>query len=74
VHDVGILGVHTRVLGVLVLCSVARVVLVENVVVVDECIGRAGEKFQDELLDFGVEYALDFRRILEVRAFGFEMR
>jgi len=44
VHKVGIIGVHTRVVAVLVFRAVARVVLVEYVVVVDQRIGRVREE------------------------------
>ena len=74
VHDVGVVGVHARVLVVLVFRAVARIVLVEDVVVVDQCIGRAREELEKELLDLGIEHALDFRRVVEVRALGLEMR
>jgi hypothetical protein len=54
VHKGGVTGVHTRVLVVLVFRSVARVVLVEDVVVVDQCISRVPEELEAELLDLGV--------------------
>jgi hypothetical protein len=57
VHKVGVTGVHTRVLVVLVFRAVARVVLVEDVVVVDQRIGRIREELEEELLDLGVEHA-----------------
>ena len=74
VHEGGVTGVHTRVLVVLVFRAVARVVLVEDVVVVDQRIGRVREELEQELLDLGVEHALHLRRIVEVRALGLEVR
>lgn len=44
-HDVGVLGVHARVFGLLILAAVAGIVLVEDVVVIDQSVGRAGEAF-----------------------------
>ena len=73
-HEVGVIGVHARVLVVLVFRAVARVVLVEDVVVVDQGVGRAREELEEELLDLGVEHALHLRRIVEVRARGLEVR
>jgi hypothetical protein len=43
VHQVGVIGIYTRVVAVLVFGAVARVVLVENVVVIDQRIGRVRE-------------------------------
>ena len=44
VHEAGITGIHTRVLVGLVFRAVARVILVEDVVVVDQRIGRVREE------------------------------
>ena len=74
VHEVDVLGVHSRIPGVLVLGAIALVVLVEHVVVVDERIGRVGEEVHEELLDLGVEDPLDFGRVVEVLALRFEVR
>ena len=74
VNKGGVTGVHTRVLVVLVFRAVARVVLVEDVVVVDQSISRVREELEQELLDLGVEYALHLRRVVEVQALGLEVR
>ena len=73
-HNVGVLGIHAPVLAVLVLFAHARVVLVENVVVIVQCIGRAREEGEEKLLDLGVEHTLHLRRIVEVRARGLDVR
>jgi len=67
-------GVHTRVLVVLVFRAVARIVPVEDVVIVDQRIRAPGKELEEELLDLGVEHALHLRRIVEVRALGLEVR
>ena len=72
-HDVGVPGVDARVLGLLVFRAVALVVLVEDVVVVDERVGRLREEVEQELLDLRVEHALHLRRVVEVRALRLEM-
>ena len=74
VHDVGVVGVYTRVFVVLVFRTVALVVLVKYVVVVHERIRRLREKFQEELLHLRVVHALDFRRVVEVLALGLTVR
>jgi hypothetical protein len=73
-HEVGVIGVHTGVLAVLVFGAVALVVLVEDVVVVDQCVRRVREEIEQQLFDFGVIHPLHFRRIVDVCAFGLEMR
>jgi hypothetical protein len=62
VHQVGVIGVHPRVVAVLVFGAVAPVVLVEDVVVLDQRIGRIREELEQELLDLRVEHALHLRR------------
>ena len=74
VHEVGVGGVHTRVLVVLVLRAVALVVLVKHVVVVHQRIGCVREKLQEELLHLRVEHALHLRRVVEVLALGLAVR
>ena len=74
VHDVGIVGVDARVLLGLVLGAVALVVLVENVVVIHERIGRAREKVQQEPFYLRVVYAFHLRRVVEVPALGLAVR
>ena len=59
-HQRGVAGVHAGVLVGLVFGAVARVVLVEDVVVVDEGVGRIWEKVQQQLLDLRVEHPLHF--------------
>src|SRR5947208_3317914 len=49
VHQVGVIGVHTRVVAVLIFRPVALVVLVENVVVIDQRIGRIREELEEQL-------------------------
>ena len=73
-HEVGVVGVHTGVLVVLVLRAVAIVVLVKHVVVVHERICRVREKLQKELLHLRVEHALHLRRVVEVLALGLAVR
>ena len=74
VDEVGVAAVDARVLVVLILGPVARVVLVEHIVVVDQGVGRAREEVQEELLDLDVEDALNFVRVVEVPAFRLQMR
>jgi len=50
VHQVGVIGVHTRVVAVLVFGAVALVVLVEDVVVIDQRVGRIREELEQQLL------------------------
>ena len=73
-HDVGVVGVHTRVFVVLVFCAVALVVLVKHVVVVHERIGRTGEEVEEEFLDLRVEHTLHLGRVVEVLALGLAVR
>src|SRR5579871_420563 len=70
VNDVGVVGIHARIFVGLILGAVALVVLVKYVVVVHERIRRAGEKLQQKLLHFRVEYALNLGGIIEVLAPG----
>jgi hypothetical protein len=74
VHQVGIVRVDPRVLLVLVLGAVPGIVLVEDIVVIDQGVGRAGEEIEQQLLDLGIKDALHLRRGIEVGAFGVEMR
>jgi hypothetical protein len=74
VHQVGVIGVYTRVLAVLILCAVALVALVEDVVVIDQRIGRIREELEQQLFDLRMIDAFHLRRIVDVRALGLEMR
>jgi hypothetical protein len=51
VHQVGVIGVHARVLAVLILRAVALIVLVEDIVVVDQRVGRVREELEQQFLD-----------------------
>ena len=72
--EVGVSGVHAGVPGVLVFRAVALIVLVEDIVVIDQRVGRIREELQQQLLDFRVEHALHFRGVVEVPALRLEMR
>jgi len=74
VHNVGVVGVHTRALVVLVLSAVALVVLVKHVVVVHERIRRVREELQEELFHLRVEHALHLCRVVKVLALGLTVR
>ena len=73
-HKVGVFGIHARVFGVLVFGTVARVVLVKGIVVVDQRVRRPREEIQQQLFDFRIEHPFHFRRVVEIGAFGFQMR
>src|SRR5208282_5700297 len=74
VHVVGVVGIYTRVLVVLILGAVAFVVLVKYVVVVHERIGGVRVKLQQELLHLRVEHALYLGRIVKIPASGLAVR
>ena len=74
VHQVGVIGVHAGVLAVLILRAVALVVLVEDIVVVDQRIGRVREELEQQLLDLRVVHPLHLSRIVDVCALGLEVR
>ena len=73
VHDVGVVGIDAG-FSVLVLRAVALIVLVEDVVVVHQRVGRVREEVEQELLDLRVVDALHLLRVVEVRALGVEVR
>ena len=72
-NDVGVIGVHAGIFLFLIFRAVALIVLVEDVMVVDQRIGRAREKVEKKLFDLRVVDPLHFLGIVEVGAFGFEM-
>ena len=70
VNEVGVKGVYTWDLVVLVFCAVALVVLIKHVVVVHKRIRRVWEKLQEQFLHFRVEHALHLFCVIEVFALG----
>ena len=70
VHEVGVTGVYTWDLVVLVFLAVALVVLVKHIVVVHKRICRTREILQEEFLHLRVEHSLYLLRVIEVLTLG----
>ena len=61
-------------LRILVFRSIAWVILIEDIVIVDERVCCIRKELEKKLLDLGVEHAFHLCRVIKIRALGLEVR
>ena len=72
--QVRVAAIYARVLAVLIFSAIALVVFIEHIVVVDQSIGCAGEKVEQQLFHLCIEHTFHFFMVVEILALRLAMR